>query len=36
MTTHPKYPHDPRDTRRLLGSLVIAAIMLVLVILVTN
>ena len=36
MTTHPQYPHRNRDTRILLGSLVVAAIMLILVLLLTS
>jgi hypothetical protein len=31
MPPHPKYQHRHRDTRRLLGSLIVAIIMLILI-----
>jgi hypothetical protein len=36
MTTHPKYPPNPRDTRSLLGSLILAIIMLILITIATQ
>jgi hypothetical protein len=36
MTTHPKYPPKPRDTRSLLDSLVVAIIMLIIITIATQ
>jgi len=36
MSTYPKYPQRPHDTGSLVGALVVAGIMLIIILVVTN